>query len=111
MRRFLAALLALVFALAAAGLLLAMITAGDLASCEDRAAFLASGEDECIEGSGADKAIGLILGYGASATAALAAAWGAIYASRRSRGRAFVASALATPVLALGAFYFLPVSF
>ena len=109
--RILAAMLAVVFAAAALGLGFAMAEVNDLARCADREAFLASGEDECIEGSPSQRAGGLILGYAATALAALAAGFGVAYAARRRYGGALATSAFFAVACAAGALALLPVSF
>jgi hypothetical protein len=106
-----AAIVAILFVLIAVALLFAMVEVSDLPRCEDRAAVLASDEDDCIEGSAAREAIGLVLGWAATVLAVLAAMLGLLYASGRRRGLALAECALATPLLALGALVLLPVSF
>lgn len=106
MVRVLAALLALIAVVVVALLALLVLEAVDLASCSD-----ADVGEDCIEGSSAERIIGLVLGFGALA-GALATLGLAVVAARRGRGIGRVlACALATAILALGALYFLPVSF
>ena len=95
------------------GLLLgfAAIQATDLALCSDHAAVLASGEDDCIDSSSLGRAVGLALAYASVATAFAAVVLGLIFARRRERGAQLAAAAIATPILALAAILFLPVSF
>lgn len=111
MLRLLAGLLALVLALACIGLLVALIDVSGLALCDDPEAVRASGSDDCIEGSSAGKAIGLALGGAATAVAAYGSFLAVGYTRRRQRGAALAACAVATPLLALGAVFLLPVSF
>ena len=111
MLRVLAALLALIFTIAFALLLLIMLSAIDLASCSDPDAVAASGEDDCIEGSADKRLIGLVIGFGSVAAAAATVSFAFIYARRGQGGGRTVASALATPILALAALLLLPVNF
>lgn len=111
MLRVLAALLALIFTVAFALLLLMALGAADLASCSDPDAVPASGEDDCIEGSSAERLIGLVLGFGSVAAAAATVGFAFVYARRGQGGRRALASAVATPILALAALLLLPVSF
>jgi hypothetical protein len=109
--RVLAVLVALVLALAAIGLLVALVDAAGLPRCEDREAVAESDADECIEGSSAEKAIGLALGGAAAAVAAFGALLGIGYVRAGRGGARLAACAVATPVLALGALLLLPISF
>jgi hypothetical protein len=111
MLRVLAALVAVVFAVVFMLLLLFMLTATDLALCSDPEGIKASGEDDCIEGSAAEQALGLVLGFGSAAAAAATVVFGIVYARTARGGGRVVAAAVATPLLALGAMYLLPVSF
>ncbi len=111
MLRVLAAVIAVVFALVTAGLLIAAIEVSDYPRCEDRAAVASSDEDECVEGSPARRAAGLAAVYGSVIVAAVTAVFGLGYASRRRGGRGLVICAIATPVLVLAALILLPISF
>ncbi len=95
------------------GLLLGVgaIQASDLALCGDPAGVAASGEDDCIDTSSAGRAVGLALAYGAVLAAFATVVLGVRFARRREGGRWLAASAVAAPVLALAAIFFLPVSF
>jgi hypothetical protein len=95
------------------GLLLAVgaIQASDLALCSEPAAVIESGEDDCIDTSSAGRAAGIALAY-ASVLAAFATVFLAVrFARRREGGLQLACAAVATPVLALGAILFLPISF
>ncbi len=82
-----------------------------LAPCENTAAVLASGAGECIQRSAGAKAVGMIAGFGAALTAALAFLAAIGYARRGSGGSRLAGLTLAIPVLAGIALILLPVSF
>ena len=111
MRRAIAVIVAIVFTVIAAALLIAMLEVSDLPRCDDPGAVQFADEDDCIEGSSARRAVGLTLGWASTVAAALAALFGFAYAAGRARGFAVAACALATPVLALAALMLLPISF
>jgi hypothetical protein len=104
-------ILAALFGLVCALLLLAMISVSDLALCSDPEAVRASGESDCIEGSSGERIAGLALGWAAVLAAALTVALALVWARRRERGAQLAAAAIATPLLALGALLLVPVSF
>jgi hypothetical protein len=95
------------------GLLLAVgaIQVSDLALCSDHAGVIASGEDDCIDSSSAGRVAGLVLAYASVLAAFATVALGVRFARRREGGPLLAAAAVATPVLAVGAILFLPVSF
>ena len=95
------------------GLLLAFgaLQVSDLALCSDPAGVAASGEDDCIDGGDAGRAIGLTLAYGSVLCAFATVGLGLVFARRRERGRLLALTAVLTPVLVLASILFLPVSF
>ena len=95
------------------GLLLGVgaIQASDLAVCSDPAAVAESGEDDCFDTSSAGRAAGLALAYASVLAAFATVVLAVIFARRRVRGLQLAGAAVATPLLALGAIFFLPISF
>ena len=104
-------ILATIYLLLGLLLLVGAIQSSDLALCSDHAGVIASGEDDCIDASEAGRAAGLVLGYASVLAAFATVALGVYFARRRERGAQLAAAAIATPVLALGAVFFLPISF
>jgi len=104
-------ILATIYLLLGALLLIGAIQVSDLALCSDPDAVRASGEDDCIDTSSFGRAVGIALAYasvlGAVATIALAL----IFARRRERGAQLAVAAVLTPLLALGGFLLLPIEF
>lgn len=94
------------------GLLLAFgaIQVSELALCSDPAGVAASGEDDCIDSSGAGRALGLVLAFASVLCAFATVALGLVFARRRERGGLLALAAVLTPLLVLGAALFLPVS-
>ncbi len=109
MRAALGIVAAVLLALLGLVLFLIMLNATGLPVCEDRAAVIEAGE--CIEASSAERTLGLIVGWAATACAALAFAL-SIGFSRTGRGAGRLAvAAVLTPVLGFVALLLLPVSF
>jgi hypothetical protein len=104
-------ILATIYLLLGLLLLVGAIQTSDLALCSDHAGVLASGEDDCIDTSEAGRALGLALGYASVLGAFATVGLGVFFARRRERGAQLAVVAVATPVLALGAILFLPISF
>ena len=104
-------IIATIYLLAGLLLLVGAIQVSDLALCSDPEAVRASGEDDCIEGSSGERAVGLLLAYAAVGAAFAAVALGVVFARRRMHGRWLAVAAIATPLIALGALLLLPVSF
>ena len=102
---------ATIYLLLALILLYSAIQVSDLALCSDPAGVAASGEDDCIDTSSAGRVVGLALAYASVVGACATVGLGAYFARRRERGRQLAAAAVATPVLALAAVFFLPISF
>ena len=99
---------AVILALVAVVMLILMLNVSGLPLCDDRGALRTA--DECIEASSGERALGLLVGW-ASVVCGLAAVWLAVrFARRRKGGAVFAAAAGLTPVLALLAVAFLPVS-
>jgi hypothetical protein len=104
-------IVATLYLLLGLALLFSAITVSDLALCSDPAGVSASGEDDCIDTSSAGRAAGLVLAYASTFAAFTTVGLGVLFARRRERAKQLAAAALATPVLALGAIFFLPISF
>ena len=108
-RKILAIVAAAILLLLALVMLTAMLGVTGLPLCEDRQALRTA--DECIDASSGERIIGLVAGWGA-VLAGLAATWFAVRYARRGTGAPrFAIAAALTPVLALLAVAFLPVSF
>ena len=89
-------------------LVLAYASVFDLPLCSD------SGRDpqeDCIEGGGFDRALGLVLGALAVVSAGAGVWFGVRLMRRGTDGRKLAMAAVATPLLALAALLLLPVSF
>jgi hypothetical protein len=88
--RILAVLLALVLAFAAAVMIVAMVDIGGTPRCDDPEALaeaVAEGEDECFDGSSAQKTISLVLGWPSGILAAIAALVALFFAFTGRSGR------------------------
>ncbi len=104
-------ILATVYLLLGALLLFSAIQVSDLALCDDPAGVIASGEDDCIDTSSAGRAVGVGLAFASVLASFATVGLRVIFARRRERGRQLATAAVATPVLALAAVFFLPISF
>lgn len=107
MSRFLAALLAFVFVVVLAVLVLWMTTVAGLGLCSDPQRL----SDDCIDASGGERALGLVLGFSSLAAAAATVVLAAIHVRRGRGGRWAPVTAVLTPVLAVVSLFFLPISF
>jgi hypothetical protein len=102
--RILGILLALALAFACAVMAIAMADIGDTPRCDDRAALaeaIAEGEDECFEGSSAQKTISLALGWPSAAVAGFAALLALFFTATGRYGRLVLQ--LTAAAVALGA--------
>ena len=104
-------IIATLYVLLGALLLFSAIQVTELALCSDPAGIAASGEDDCIDTSSAGRAIGFVLAYCSVIAAFATVGLGVFFARRRERGGQLAAAAIVTPVLALAAVFFLPISF
>jgi hypothetical protein len=104
-------IVATVYLVVALLLLVGATQVDGFALCSDPEAVNRSGEDDCIEGSSGERLIGLVLAYGAVATAFATVALGVWFASRHERGPLLALTAVATPLLTVGALALLPISF
>lgn len=88
--RALGVLLALVLAFASAVMIIAMADIGSTPRCDDPAALaeaIAEGEDECFDGSSAQKAISLVLGWPSGILAGIAALLALYFVATGRNGR------------------------
>ena len=102
--RALGVVLALALAFACAVMAIAMADIGDTPRCDDRAALaeaIAEGEDECFEGSSAQKTISLALGWPSAAVAGFAALLALFFTATGRYGRLVLQ--LTAAAVALGA--------
>jgi hypothetical protein len=101
--RALGVVLALVLAFGAAVMIIAAGDINDTAPCDDPAAVLASGEDECFDGSDTKQSITVGLMYAGGVLAALSVLAGLALAITGRRGRLFAQIAIAAVAIsALG---------
>ena len=89
-------------------MLILMLNVSDLPLCGDGPL---RGADECIEASSEERVLGLVAGWASVLTALFAVAFAIRFAARGTWGFRFALTAGLTPVLALLAVAFLPVSF
>jgi hypothetical protein len=97
-------LLALALAFTCAVMAIAMADIGDTPRCDDQAALveaIAEGEDECFEGSAAQKTISLVLGWPSAALAGIAALLALFFVATGRHGRLVIQ--LTAGAVALGA--------
>jgi hypothetical protein len=108
-RKVLAIAAAVILVLLALILLLVMLNVSGLPLCSDKQALRTA--DECIDGSSGERVIGLIAGWASVVTGFLAFGFAVRLASSGRGIPRFTIAAAVTPVLALLAVAFLPVSF
>jgi hypothetical protein len=108
--RVLGVILALALAFACAVMIIAMLDIGDTPRCDDaaavRAEILKEGNDaECFDGSSAQKAVTLVLGWASAGLAGLATLFALYFAATGRRGRELlqvVAVAVVLGALSIG---------
>ena len=104
--RALGALLALVLAFGAAVMILVAVDIGDTATCDDYREDVESGElvpeldDECFDGSSAQKSVSVVLAWASGIVGALAALTALLFAITGTRGS--LLARLAGAAVALG---------
>jgi membrane-associated PAP2 superfamily phosphatase len=100
--RALGVLLALALAFACAVMVIAMVDIGGTPRCDDPAGIaeaLAEGENECFDGSSAQKVITLVLGWPSGILAGIAALVALFFAATGRRGRLVLQLTAAAVVL------------
>lgn len=98
--RLLVIILSLLLGFGGAVMVIVGLEVNDLASCDDPAGVVASGELECFDGSEDMKPVVVGLSIASGALAAIAVIVGLIFAVTGTRGRLFASVAAAAVVLA-----------
>ena len=109
MRVIFSSIAALILFLLGVVMVFLMLSVSDLPLCGDQGPL--RGADECIEASSGERAFGLVAGWASILFALFAVAFAIRFGARGTWGARFAITAGLTPVLALLAVAFLPVSF
>lgn len=98
--RLLVIILSVLLGFGGAVMVIVGLEVNDLASCDDLAGVVASGESECFDGSGGIKPVVVGISIASGVLAAIGLVVGLFFAVTGTRGRLFAQVAVAAAVLA-----------